>query len=166
MLIKEYRITMPLTVEEYQIGQLFSVAEASKNETGGGEGVQVLRNEPFENQSLLGGQFTRGQYTYKIYHLASKIPSLVRFVMPRGSTEVHEEAWNAYPYCRTVITNPDYMKGNFSICIETMHYPDNGQQPNIHELPADKLKQREVVYLDIANSPLSQKVHFIYVCLI
>ena len=30
-----------MTVEEYQVAQLYSVAEASKNETGGGEGVEV-----------------------------------------------------------------------------------------------------------------------------
>ena len=46
MLIKEYRITMPMTVEEYQVAQLYSVAEASKNENGGGEGVEVIKNEP------------------------------------------------------------------------------------------------------------------------
>lgn len=52
------------------MGQLYSVAEASKNETGGGEGIEVLKNEPFENVPLLGGKFNKGQYTYKIYHLA------------------------------------------------------------------------------------------------
>ena len=31
------------------MAQLFSVAQASKNETGGGEGIEVLLNEPFEN---------------------------------------------------------------------------------------------------------------------
>jgi len=158
MLIKEYRITMPLSVAEYQIGQLYSVAEASIRETGGGEGVEVLRNEPFENkQDLLNGKFTKGQYTYKVYHLASKIPALVRYILPKGMTEVYEEAWNAYPYCRTVITNPDYMKKNFSICIETMHYADNGQQENIHQLSVEKLKMREVVHLDIANDSVSSK---------
>ena len=60
---------LPLTVEEYQVAQLFSVAEASKNETGGGEGIEVLKNEPFDNYPLLGGKYTKGQYTYKIYHL-------------------------------------------------------------------------------------------------
>lgn len=89
---------------QYQIGQLFSVAEASKKETGGGEGVQVVKNEPFDNFPLLGGQFTKGQYTYKIYHLDTKVPSLVRLVTPKGALAVHEEAWNAYPYCKTVIT--------------------------------------------------------------
>ena len=32
--IRESRITLPMSVEDYRIGQLYSVAEASKNETG------------------------------------------------------------------------------------------------------------------------------------
>lgn len=36
------------------MAQLYSVAEASKNETGGGEGIEVIKNEPFENYPLLG----------------------------------------------------------------------------------------------------------------
>ena len=60
-----------MTVEEYQVAQLWSVAEASKNETGGGEGVEVLKNEPYDNHPLLNGRFTAGQFTHKIYHLAS-----------------------------------------------------------------------------------------------
>ncbi|POI28735.1 hypothetical protein CIB84_007517 [Bambusicola thoracicus] len=48
---------------QYQVGQLYSVAEASKNETGGGEGIQVLINEPYEKDD------EKGQYTHKIYHL-------------------------------------------------------------------------------------------------
>lgn len=39
---------------QYQVAQLFSVAEVSKNETGGGEGIEVLKNEPFDNFPLLG----------------------------------------------------------------------------------------------------------------
>ena len=89
MIIKEYRVTLPMTVEEYQVAQLFSVAEASKNETGGGEGVEVIKNEPYkvnlanktikflitlyQDVPLLNGKFTSGQYTYKKYHLASKV---------------------------------------------------------------------------------------------
>ncbi|XP_059490572.1 phosphatidylinositol transfer protein alpha isoform isoform X2 [Neocloeon triangulifer] len=154
MLIKEFRVTLPLTVEEYQVAQLYSVAEASKNNTGGGEGIEVLRNEPFDNHPLLNGQYSHGQYTYKIYHLASKVPKFIRMLAPKGSLEVHEEAWNAYPYCRTVITNPGYMKENFKIVIETMHCDDVGDQHNVHQLPEDRLKQREVVHIDIAHDPV------------
>lgn len=93
---------------QYQVAQLFSVAEVSKNQTGGGEGIEVLKNEPFENYPLLGGRYSSGQYTYKIYHLTSKVPAFIRVIAPKGSLEVHEEAWNAYPYCRTVITVSNY----------------------------------------------------------
>lgn len=48
---------------QYQVGQLYSVAEASKNETGGGEGVEVLKNEPYEKDG------EKGQFTHKIYRL-------------------------------------------------------------------------------------------------
>lgn len=155
MLIKEYRVTLPLTVEEYQVAQLYSVAEASKNETGGGEGIEVLKNEPFDGYPLLGGKYSKGQYTYKIYHLQSKVPGFIKLIAPKGSLEIHEEAWNAYPYCKTVITNPGYMKDNFVIIIESYHIGDNGGQDNVHELPPEKLKQRDIVKIDIGNDPVS-----------
>ncbi|KAF1761399.1 hypothetical protein GCK72_009655 [Caenorhabditis remanei] len=151
MIIKEYRVVLPLSVEEYQVGQLWSVAEASKAETGGGEGVEVLKNEPFDNVPLLNGQFTKGQYTHKIYHLQSKVPALLRKIAPKGSLAIHEEAWNAYPYCKTVITNPDYMKENFYVKIETIHLPDSGTTENAHGLKGEELAKREIVNINIAN---------------
>ena len=39
-----------------------------------------------------------------------------------------------------------------------MHAPDRGTQENAHELTGDKLKQREVVYIDIANDNVLTKV--------
>lgn len=157
MLIKEYRVVLPITVEEYQVGQLYSVAEVSKNETGGGEGVEVRKNEPFTDYPLLGGKYSSGQYTYKIYHLGSRVPGYIRLLAPKGSLEVHEEAWNAYPYCKTVITNPGYMKDAFFISIETMHCPDRGEKENAHELSPEKLRMREIEYIDIGNDTVAAK---------
>lgn len=68
------------------MGQLYSVAEASKNETGGGEGVEVLVNEPYERDG------ERGQYTHKIYHLQRYVKHFVtsraRFL---GQEELEED---------------------------------------------------------------------------
>lgn len=145
---------MPLTVEEYRIGQLFSLAEASLQETGGGEGVEVVRNESFDNYPLLDGRYCKGQYTYKKYYLASKVPAFIRFLVPNQSLVIHEESWNAYPFCRTIITNPGYMKDNFLISIDTLHLPGKPTQENVHGLSAEKLKNREVICIDIANDPI------------
>eukprot|EP00096_Caligus_rogercresseyi_P000864 TRINITY_DN1142_c0_g1_i1.p1 TRINITY_DN1142_c0_g1~~TRINITY_DN1142_c0_g1_i1.p1 ORF type:complete len:274 (-),score=96.60 TRINITY_DN1142_c0_g1_i1:1024-1845(-) len=154
VVIKEYRIPLPMSVSEYQVGQLFGVAEVSKNETGGGEGVEVLRNEPFKGEPLFDGRFSEGQYTHKIYHLASRVPGYIRAIAPKGSLEVHEEAWNAYPYCRTILTNPTYMKDNFYVKIETFHLPDRGESANAHLLNQEMLSAREVVPINIAFDPI------------
>lgn len=154
MLIKEFRIVLPLTVEEYQIAQLWSVAESSKENTGGGEGIEVLINEPFTNKTDLFKDFTDGQYTHKIYRLQSKVPWWIKKLTPKGSLEIHEKAWNAYPFCKTVITNPDYMKENFSIKIESFHSTEKGLIDNVFELSPEQLKKREVINIDIAKDPI------------
>lgn len=147
--IVEYRIPLPISVEEYQVAQLYAVAEASKNETGGGDGIEVLVNEPYEIDEQ------RGQYTHKIFHLSSKVPSFVRMLAPSGSLEVHEKAWNAYPFCRTVYSNP-YMADNFFICIDTWHKQgfvedDEEKFGNVHKLNEKELKKREIVEIDISD---------------
>lgn len=144
-LIKEYRIPLPISVDEYKIGQLYSVAEASKNETGGGDGVEVVENKA-ENHP----KFGNCQYTYKIIHLERKVGSIVRALAPTGSLQIHEKAWNAYPYCRTIYTN-EYMGDAFHIYIDTWHKPGNKDIENVHNLSEDELKKRKVVNIDIAN---------------
>uniref|UniRef100_A0A8C9H1D9 Phosphatidylinositol transfer protein alpha isoform n=1 Tax=Piliocolobus tephrosceles TaxID=591936 RepID=A0A8C9H1D9_9PRIM len=124
----------------YQVGQLYSVAEASKNETGGGEGVEVLVNEPYEKDG------EKGQYTHKIYHLQSKVPTFVRMLAPEGALNIHEKAWNAYPYCRTVSILP---KGYFIAdknCIVVTHL-----FPQVHKLEPETWKHVEAIYIDIAD---------------
>uniref|UniRef100_A0A3B1JYA1 Phosphatidylinositol transfer protein beta isoform n=1 Tax=Astyanax mexicanus TaxID=7994 RepID=A0A3B1JYA1_ASTMX len=125
--------------------QLFSVAEASKNETGGGEGIEVLTNEPYEKEG------EKGQYTHKIYHLKSKVPGFVKMIAPEGALVFHEKAWNAYPYCCTSKFNNEYMKDDFMIKIETWHKPDMGSLENVHDLDPETWKTVEVVPIDIAD---------------
>ncbi|KAM9858762.1 phosphatidylinositol transfer protein beta isoform-like [Aulostomus maculatus] len=148
VIIKEYRVVLPCSVEEYQVGQLFSVAEASKNETGGGEGIQVLKNEPYKKSD---GE--KGQFTHKIYRIKSKVPEFVKFFAPESSMVFHEKAWNAYPYCKTGEFPPsnEYMKDNFCIQIETWHKPDLGTQENVHQLDSSTWREVKVVPIDIAD---------------
>ncbi|KAM9360566.1 phosphatidylinositol transfer protein beta isoform-like [Symphorus nematophorus] len=144
VITREYRVVLPCSVQEYQVGQLYSVAEASKNETGGGDGIQVLKNEPYEKDG------EKGQYTHKIYHIKSKVPTFLKMLAPETSLIFHEKAWNAYPYCRTIVTN-EYMKDDFYISIETWHKPDLGTQENVHKLDSAKWKEVTVVPIDIAD---------------
>ncbi len=95
----------------------------------------------------------QGQYTKKIYHLENKVPAFIKLIAPKGSLQLHEEAWNSHPeYCRTVITNPGYMKEAFVIKIETLCVDgDRGKLENAHQLSEDKLAKRKVVLVDIGS---------------
>lgn len=43
---------------------------------------------------------------------SSKVPEFIQMLMPKGSLEFHEESWNAYPYCKTIVTviRPQFSK--------------------------------------------------------
>ncbi|KAJ1963014.1 hypothetical protein GGI12_002301 [Dipsacomyces acuminosporus] len=144
MLIREYRVTNNCTVDEYKIAQLYAVAKMSMNETGGGEGVEVLKNEPYDNE------MGKGQYTYKIYHLADRMPVIIRAVAPKGALELHEEAWNGYPHCKTVLTSP-WMGKNFQLVTESMHLADRGDTENALNADQSVLVQRKVDYVDVTD---------------
>ena len=156
--IREYRVTLPLSVDEYRIGQLYGVAEASKKETGGGEGVEIIINEPREEviPGEASGKVMKSQYTHKILHLESKMPAIIRKLAPTGSLTIHEKSWNAYPYTRTVYTN-DYMKDGFHIVIETKHEPGTGDIENVHNLNGAQLQKRIVDKVDIVNDKVDPR---------
>lgn len=76
----------------FSLAQLFATAQASKERTGGGEGVEVLKNEPYEKPN------EKGQYTQKIYRLSSKVPAWVRAVAPAGALDLYEEVIVGWGY--------------------------------------------------------------------
>lgn len=150
MLLKEYRI-LPLTVDEYHIAQLFMTAKASEEETGDGEGIEVVKNEPFDCPKR-----GKGQYTMKKIHIASRIPRWIRaFSSGLSKLCMVEESWNQYPICKTRYTC-DYLGDRFSMVIHTKHTPDGGVQENIHNFSAKELKERELVTVDIREYKVDQ----------
>ena len=114
MQIKEYRICMPLSVEEvdpalsyflkiflnvnvfqYKIGQLYMIAKHSAEQSQKGEGVEVVENRPHEDP-----EHGKGQFTEKRIYISSKLPSWIRKMVPK-IFYVTEKAWNYYPFTIT-----------------------------------------------------------------
>ncbi|XP_065807717.1 membrane-associated phosphatidylinositol transfer protein 2 isoform X7 [Labrus bergylta] len=148
MLIKEYRIPMPMSVEEYRIAQLYMIQKKSREEScGEGSGVEILENKPYTD-----GPGGTGQYTHKVYHIGMHIPSWFRSILPKAALRVEEESWNAYPYTRTRYTCPFVEK--FSIDIETYYKPDTGDQADVFNLSAADKRQRTIDPIDIVTDPI------------
>ncbi|KAF6278307.1 phosphatidylinositol transfer protein membrane associated 2 [Rhinolophus ferrumequinum] len=148
MIIKEYRIPLPMTVEEYRIAQLYMIQKKSRNETHGeGSGVEILENRPYTD-----GPGGSGQYTHKVYHVGMHIPSWFRSILPKAALRVVEESWNAYPYTRTRFTCPFVEK--FSIDIETFYKTDAGENPNVFSLSPVERNQLAIDFIDIVKDPV------------
>ncbi|XAR60477.1 hypothetical protein NMG60_11033877 [Bertholletia excelsa] len=142
--LKEFRIVMPLSLEEYQIAQTYMIMRMQQQNTTSTEGVEVLEDRPFANN-----EFGEGQYTSKIYRLQSKVPAWLTAFAPRGALVVQEEAWNAYPRCKSVIKCPCFSK--LLLTIETVHKADKGRSENVHGLSKEQLAARQVEVIDIAS---------------
>lgn len=148
MLIKEYRIPLPLTVEEYRIAQLYMIAKKSREESkGAGSGIEILVNEPYSN-----GPGGSGQYTHKRYHVGSHLPGWLKSLLPKSALSVEEEAWNAYPYTKTRYTCPFVEK--LLLEIETYYFADNGHQENVFSLTGSDLRNRIVDVIDVVKDQL------------
>ena len=75
-----------MSVEEYQVEQLYSMAGASGNEMGDGENVKVLANTTYEKNS------EKGHYTHTHTHtqclpLTEKIVHICSNAGPRRNPE-------------------------------------------------------------------------------
>ncbi|KHG00512.1 Phosphatidylinositol transfer 2 [Gossypium arboreum] len=125
--LKEFRIVMPMSLEEYQVAQMYMVMKMQQQSTNGDEGVEVLENKRFQDDV-----FGKGQYTSKVYRLQSKAPAWLTTIAPKDAL------------C------PYFTK--FSLTIETVHRADNGTSENVHGLNEEQLAARQVEIIDIASA--------------
>uniref|UniRef100_A0A8B9T6G0 Phosphatidylinositol transfer protein membrane associated 2 n=1 Tax=Anas platyrhynchos TaxID=8839 RepID=A0A8B9T6G0_ANAPL len=138
MLIKEYRIPLPMSVEEYRIAQLYMIQKKSREETcGEGSGVEILENRPY-----MDGPGGNGQYTHKVYHIGMHIPSWFRSILPKAALRVEEESWNC-PFVE-----------KFSIDIETYYKTDPGEHANVFNLSPAEKRQTILDPIDIVKDPI------------
>ncbi|XP_048137474.1 phosphatidylinositol transfer protein 1-like [Rhodamnia argentea] len=143
--LKEFRIVMPLSLEEYQVAQMYAVTKMQHQSRTDTEGVDILESRRFED-----GEFGKGHYTSKVYRLQSKVPAWLTTFAPADALILQEEAWNAFPRCKTVLKCPYFTK--FSLTIETIHKADNGKSENVHGLSEEQLATQQVETLDIASA--------------
>ncbi|KAK8550734.1 hypothetical protein V6N12_039426 [Hibiscus sabdariffa] len=156
--VKEFRVVMPMSLEEYRVAQTYMVLKMQQQSTNEAEGVEVLENRPFEDDV-----YGKGQYTSKLYRLQSKAPSWLTTLAPKDAL-VHERGilecipqisytnifsllfakWISY---FSVIKCPYFSK--LCVTIETVHLEDNGKSENVHGLNKEQLKARQVEFIDI-----------------
>ena len=63
-----------------------------------------------------------------------------RAILPKSALRVEEEAWNAYPYTKTMYRCPFVEK--FLLEIETKYLSDGGETENVFSMPPADMRQR------------------------
>ncbi|KAF7684604.1 Phosphatidylinositol transfer protein alpha isoform [Astathelohania contejeani] len=116
ILKKEYRIVLPLTISEYNIGQLYTVAQMSKSESTGDTSIIILENKD-DVHPVLG----KCRKTVKIMNLGSKVPAIIRKCVSDKALSLTEEAYNAFPRCNTHYVNNYFSSEKFSVSVESVH---------------------------------------------
>jgi len=145
----EYRVPMPLSVDEYKRAQLYMVAKFSKEHTSNGEGIEIVTNKPMKAEEA--EIKVDCQYTHKIIHLRKKLPGWIQALLPAkvSALEIHETAWNAYPRTKTTYKSP-FLGDQFSISVTTVYLNDKGDTENALDLDKAALGKRKVDIIDIA----------------
>lgn len=103
------------------------------------------------NNTLIMSKY--GQYTKIQRTITAHVPWLVLKLLPLKSHTASEQNWSVFPYTKQVITN-GYLKKSARIENDTIilrHTWDRAPEHNVHNLEDDKLKQREIVIIDITK---------------
>ncbi|KAM0676582.1 hypothetical protein BDAP_002878 [Binucleata daphniae] len=144
----EFRIVLPLTVEQYNISQLYVVAQLSKSESTGDTSIKILENVDHEHP-----EYGKCRKTVKLMNLASRVPGIIRAVLPsKKALRVIETAYNAYPRCNTNYKNEYLDLSKFSMVVDSYHQNGVDFKENIMNLSDEKWNKTKVVYLDICEN--------------
>jgi hypothetical protein len=147
MRLVEYRIFVPFRWDQCRIASAYSVNRRTREETGGGDGFEILESGDFEEDG------NPGHYVHRMIHCKAKVPGFVRWAVPNKYAHILEVNRNAFPHTITVFRmQPD--AEFFLLHTETRHvvYEQGMELPeNLIGLSEEDLRIREIVYLDLLN---------------
>ncbi|KAJ0978210.1 hypothetical protein J5N97_013684 [Dioscorea zingiberensis] len=143
VMIREFRIVMPISLEEYEVAMIYTTMKMEQQSLTSRE-VEIMENLYFEDEFL-----GNGQYTSKIYHLQSKLPTWLKTFATKSSLKIQEEYWNAYPKSKTVIKCSCF--NQCLLTIETVNKADNGCSENVFGLSDELIAARKVEIIDITS---------------
>lgn len=148
MRIVEWRVFLPIDAAKYEQAEQYMVARRTIEESNGqNEGTETLTNEYSEELGI---------HSHKIYHYTSRIPWIIRWALPKGLLDFHEECWAKFPRNLCKFSAP-YLGDRLDIAVDSFTVPfdpSNGFDNidnNIAKLTEEELSLREIRYMDIIS---------------
>jgi hypothetical protein len=167
MVVFEYRVVMPFTLDEFDRGFRYLCARQSQEVmASSANGETVFRQaqgrfttvpEIVELQGRVPARRTLcndGSYICNQIHLGTRFPRWVRRLVPDAALRLREEYWAAYPYSFTRYSS-EYWPKRIEFTIESLHVAkDVGESEGIFGDMTSKEQQQCITQvLDIAGAP-------------
>lgn len=153
MRIIEFRIFVPLQLPQCRTAAKYSVNKRTREETGGGDGFEIVDSGYFDEDGI------RGRYVHRVLHFKNRVPGAIRWLIPDKYAHVHENNRNAFPHYTATFRDPP-LGDKMILDTETRHfeYTKGMQIPeNCMNFTPDELRIRKIRYLDVLNGPKSEK---------
>lgn len=154
MRIIEYRIILPISIEQYPKADTFMFNHRMEIGASEGECVELADSKSYVGEE--GPVF----YASRIYHCKNRVPKFLQWLVPDSICAFREDSWTYYPKCKGKFI-VDFLGDKFNVNIKTHQYkftsveeiPENGS-----ELTDEELAIREIKYVDILlNDPVPEK---------
>ncbi len=150
MILKEFQMPLPFTVEEYYIGALYMCARGMAEDSTKDDGIEVLENIECEKDGR------KGRYTRKMFHIRSYLPRYLQAVTPHGLFNMLETSTNMYPVMTTVY-HASLLGDRFVLEIKSNHVVGDCDQRNALRMSKKDLKRREIDVIDIVKDVLDEQ---------
>jgi len=152
MRVIEFRVPLPISLEEYPIAQLYNVAKKSLEDQitsishKSPDNYRYVVNEPYEDPDG-----NKGQYSEKLLTIMGKFPKWITSLVNKDWFTIIEDSWNSFPTFKTTYRS-NFVK-QIRIEFHTNHVtgqiaPDGKVVPSVDD---DIEKLKEIVYIDIVN---------------
>jgi len=166
MSLKEFRIKLPFTVEEFKRGHMYmSSVSAEKASSVNSSDVRIIESQaaPQDIPEYTTCPFTfqadadvnvQSSFHHRELSGSSSIPSWAR-VLLRGKSvlTVQERSWHCFPFIKTVYNIP--MFGERISVVVLSNHSDNVKLNNALNLPRDMKRKRIVEWINIADNALN-----------
>lgn len=121
MKLKEYRIPIPLTLDEYRLGQQWTEIELLKETFRSSSSSLTIYDHPSEQErsdlirekipvTLKTNITSSTTMTHKQYNIKDQIPKFVELLLVKSKADLvlDEYCWDDWPYTLTIIENVDF----------------------------------------------------------
>ena len=153
MLLKEVRLVLPMTLEDYKKGRLYTLQKkiAAKDK----ETFRIVKSQLFVCEEVFGRQDGLplcGNYIQKTRTIPVPMVALLKKVFSGFLDQVREEAWAAFPFSRTEYTFGGPTRPVFAFRVDSLYVAnERAELDNPFHLDQHDLDGRQVATYDMAK---------------